>query len=139
MKFLSIIRTGLVLEYHTDSSRVIQGDESASTVGRLSFAITSEKHAAADADPREEDSETPQPEEKTSDVPEESKKHESTKARAVDPLRWYGILVPPALRSAQSNFVSVVESSVPNLATVARDLRDQEIEIGRLRKQMKKL
>jgi hypothetical protein len=66
---------------------------------------------------------------------EESKKT----AKAVDPLRWFGILVPPALRTAQAGFVSAVEGSVPQLATVARDLRSQEMEIGRVKKQIKKM
>jgi hypothetical protein len=57
----------------------------------------------------------------------------------MDPLRWFGILVPPALRSAQSNFVSVVEGAIPQLATLAKDLRSQEIEIGRVKKQIKKM
>lgn len=56
-----------------------------------------------------------------------------------DPIRWFGILVPPALRSAQQSFISVVEDPVPQLATISRDLRSQEIEIGRVRKQIKKL
>ncbi|CAO2657706.1 Nn.00g038320.m01.CDS01 [Neocucurbitaria sp. VM-36] len=66
---------------------------------------------------------------------------EPTKAtnKVADPLRWFGILVPPALRSAQSAFISAVEGSIPQLATIARDLRTQEIEIGRVRKQIKKL
>lgn len=55
-----------------------------------------------------------------------------------DPLRWFGILVPPALRSAQSSFVSVVEEAVPELATITKDLRRQEVDIGRLRKQIRK-
>ncbi|KAF1958616.1 hypothetical protein CC80DRAFT_468188 [Byssothecium circinans] len=56
-----------------------------------------------------------------------------------DPIRWFGILVPQPLRSAQSSFVSAVEGPLPQLANLARDLRQQEIDIGRLRKQFKKL
>jgi hypothetical protein len=55
-----------------------------------------------------------------------------------NPLRWFGILVPPALRSAQSSFLSAIEGPVPELATIITDLRRQEIEIGRLRKQIRK-
>jgi hypothetical protein len=54
-------------------------------------------------------------------------------------LRWFGVLVPPALRFAQSNFITAVEDTVPQLANVARVLRNQEIEIGRVRKQIKRL
>ncbi|CAI6336879.1 unnamed protein product [Periconia digitata] len=56
-----------------------------------------------------------------------------------DPIRWFGILVPSALRSAQSNFVSAVDGPLPQIATLSKDLRQQEIEIGRLRKQLKKI
>jgi hypothetical protein len=59
--------------------------------------------------------------------------------KPTDPLRWFGILVPPALRTAQSTFVGAVEGPIPQLATVVRDLRAQEIEIGRVRKQIKKM
>lgn len=73
------------------------------------------------------------PEEKSAkDVPKDSNK-------VKDPIRWFGILVPPALRSAQQTFISIVEGPIPQLATIARDLRSQEIEIGRVRKQIKKL
>jgi hypothetical protein len=68
-------------------------------------------------------------------------KEKETKAseKPTDPLKWFGILVPPALRTAQSTFVGAVEGSIPQLATIARDLRTQEIEIGRVRKQIKKM
>lgn len=56
-----------------------------------------------------------------------------------DPLRWFGILVPAALRSAQSSFVSAVQGPIPELATLIRDLRRQEADIARLRKQIRKL
>ena len=62
-----------------------------------------------------------------------------TSKKTKDPLRWFGILVPPALRAAQQTFASAVEGSIPQLATIARELRNQEIEIGRVRKQIKKL
>jgi hypothetical protein len=56
-----------------------------------------------------------------------------------DPLRMFGILVPQVLRDAQASFVAAVDGPIPRLAAVARDLRMQEIEIGRVRKQIKKL
>lgn len=55
------------------------------------------------------------------------------------PLRWFGILVPPALRTAQSTFASAVEGPIPQLASLVKDLRKQEVDIARLRKQIKKL
>ncbi|KAF2752334.1 hypothetical protein M011DRAFT_473564 [Sporormia fimetaria CBS 119925] len=56
-----------------------------------------------------------------------------------DPLRWFGILVPPSLRSTQSSFVAAVETTVPDMASLVNELRKQEIDIGRLRKQIRKL
>jgi transcriptional regulator of heat shock response len=56
-----------------------------------------------------------------------------------DPLRWFGVLVPPALRSAQASFTLAAEGSVPNLVMLQRKLRSLEIEIGRTRKSIKKL
>ncbi|PSN70357.1 hypothetical protein BS50DRAFT_571617 [Corynespora cassiicola Philippines] len=58
---------------------------------------------------------------------------------STDSIRWFGILVPPALRAAQASFVSAVEEPVPRVATLIKELRKQEIDIGRLRKQIKKL
>ncbi|KAL1797037.1 hypothetical protein ACET3X_005577 [Alternaria dauci] len=77
-----------------------------------------------------------------SQPPQDSKKaKEQTKSteKPADPLRWFGILVPPALRTAQSTFISAVEGPIPQLATILKDLRTQEIEIGRIRKQIKKI
>lgn len=63
----------------------------------------------------------------------------SKKMPSKDPLRWFGVLVPPALRSAQASFVSAVEGPVIELSSLMKELRQQEIEIGRVRKQIKKL
>lgn len=58
---------------------------------------------------------------------------------SADPIRWFGILVPGALRSAQASFVCAVEGPIPRLSTLAADLRKQEVEIARLRKQIRRL
>ncbi len=71
--------------------------------------------------------------------PKPSSSNSSKANKSLDPLRWFGILVPPALHTAQSTFINAVEGPIPQLATLARDLRGQEIEIGRVRKQIKKL
>ncbi|KAJ4988936.1 hypothetical protein SVAN01_05560 [Stagonosporopsis vannaccii] len=54
--------------------------------------------------------------------------------RHPDPIRMFGILVPPALRTAQSSFVAAVDGPVVRLAGVAGELRALEREIGRVRK-----
>jgi hypothetical protein len=79
------------------------------------------------------------PEEEES-TPEQGETTEEKKSKkSTDPLRWFGILVPPALRTAQTTFVGAVEGPIPQLATIARDMKMQEIEIGRVKKQIKKL
>lgn len=81
------------------------------------------------------------PENEPAASPDLNEKDNSSKPskKSTDPLRWFGILVPPALRSAQQSFISVVEGPIPQIANIARELRSQEIEIGRVRKQIKKL
>lgn len=59
--------------------------------------------------------------------------------KSADPIRWFGILVPQSLRAAQASFVSSIEGPIPALVNIARNLRSQEIEIGRVRKAIKKL
>jgi hypothetical protein len=56
-----------------------------------------------------------------------------------DPLRWFGILVQPALRAAQTSFTSAVEGPVIELATISKALKNQEIEIGKVRKAIRKM
>ncbi|KAL2853918.1 hypothetical protein BJY01DRAFT_50426 [Aspergillus pseudoustus] len=56
--------------------------------------------------------------------------------QASDPIRWYGVLVPPSLRSAQKSFTEAVESSLPELASVIVEMQTAEREIIRLRKEL---
>lgn len=53
-----------------------------------------------------------------------------------DPIKWYGILVPPSLRSAQQSFTKAVESSLPELASVMAEMQTAEKEISRLRREL---
>ena len=78
-------------------------------------------------------------EEESTPEKEETKEEEKKSEKSTDPLRWFGILVPPALRTAQTTFVEAVEGPIPQLAMIARDMKMQEIEIGRVKKQIKKL
>ena len=55
-----------------------------------------------------------------------------------DPLNWFGILVPPALRTSQSNFKDAVTGLIPRLASVSKEMREVEIEIKRARKRIRK-
>jgi vacuolar-type H+-ATPase subunit D/Vma8 len=76
------------------------------------------------------------------EISEDANGEETTqklKFASKDPLRWFGVLVPPRLRSAQASFASVVEGPVPRLIILQHELRNLEIEIGRTRKMIKKL
>ncbi|KAF4541382.1 uncharacterized protein LTHEOB_8778 [Lasiodiplodia theobromae] len=66
------------------------------------------------------------------------KEKASKKPRTDDPIRWFGIFVPPALRSAQGSFIRAVEGPVPRLLDLAAEMRELEIEIGRARKAIRK-
>lgn len=55
-----------------------------------------------------------------------------------DPLGWFGILVPPPLRQAQSHAVSAVETAIPRLVTIDAEMKDIEIRIRRARKKRAK-
>jgi hypothetical protein len=100
------------------------------------------KHNPIPHVPDDDDSAEGNPNEEDKDQHGDSKGTEEPtkpKEKSTDPLRWFGILVPPALRTAQSTFIGAVEGPIPQLATIAKDLRTQEIEIGRVKKQIKKL
>lgn len=97
---------------------------------------------------------TPEPEPRQEPT-NDKKSEEPEKPKPVNPLRWYGILVPPELRKAQSAFSAVIGDPLnggdPNDATrdvenspitgavnAARALREVEGEIRKLRKAVKK-
>lgn len=61
------------------------------------------------------------------------RKSAKQKPHTSDPIQWYGILVPPSLRSAQKSFTKAVESSLPELASVMVEMQSAEKEISRLR------
>lgn len=63
-------------------------------------------------------------------------KETTSSASSCDPLNWFGILVPSALRRTQSSFKAVVEEIVPRIATMDREMRQVEIEVRRVRKKM---
>lgn len=72
--------------------------------------------------------------------PEEPEKNSTSEEKpSSDPIRWFGILVPSSLRSSQSSFISAVERPIPEIATLVNDIRKKEIDIGRVRKQIRKL
>ncbi|KAJ9607921.1 hypothetical protein H2200_008000 [Cladophialophora chaetospira] len=53
-----------------------------------------------------------------------------------DPLKWYGILIPPALRTCQTHFTSAVSSSIPELLNTTSKMRRVEEDIWNLRREL---
>ncbi|OAL32830.1 hypothetical protein AYO20_07787 [Fonsecaea nubica] len=53
-----------------------------------------------------------------------------------DPLKWYGILIPPALRTCQTHFTAAVASTIPEILNITSTLRELEEEIWGLRRQL---
>ena len=58
------------------------------------------------------------------------------KFRSLDPITWYGILVPPSLRSSQQYFTEAVANHVPELASVMAEMQAIEKEVDDVRSQL---
>lgn len=63
---------------------------------------------------------------------------EAIQKKVRDPIHWYGILVPPALRSSQGSFKSAIQDPVIKAANSAQALRHVNMEIRKMRKDIKK-
>lgn len=63
---------------------------------------------------------------------------EGKKFRSLDPITWYGILVPPSLRSAQKSFAEGIDGQVPALASVVVEMRAMERDVERVRQALDK-
>lgn len=55
------------------------------------------------------------------------------KFRSDDPIYWYGILVPPSLRTAQKSFTEAIQTQVPDLAGTIVEMRALEQKITHVR------
>ncbi|KAH8169633.1 hypothetical protein LIA77_10177 [Sarocladium implicatum] len=55
-----------------------------------------------------------------------------------DPLRWFGLLTPQPLRSAQASSIEAVEQVIPQLASINKEMAHIEIEIRRAKKKRAK-
>lgn len=64
---------------------------------------------------------------------------EDGKQALQDPIKWFGLLVPPALRSSQASFRAAVGDGIPALVNVDNEMKEVEIEIRRTRKRLGKL
>ncbi|KAK3111034.1 hypothetical protein LTR53_014086 [Teratosphaeriaceae sp. CCFEE 6253] len=59
-------------------------------------------------------------------------------ALSLDPIKWFGILVPRKLRSARASFAAAVDGPLVNAVNAARAMREIEAEIRRVRKAVTK-
>ncbi|XDG00638.1 hypothetical protein ABKA04_000253 [Annulohypoxylon sp. FPYF3050] len=62
----------------------------------------------------------------------------SPKIQRKDPLRWFGLLTPMALRQAQAQSIQAVEQVIPRLVSVNAEMAQVEIEVRRARKKRAK-
>lgn len=53
-----------------------------------------------------------------------------------DPLTWFGILVPPALRQTQTLFVKATEDQIPALLAVSSKMKATEQRIWKMREEL---
>lgn len=108
--------------------------------GVVTYCLKLGEHSKRETDsesvPTKPDSEQIKEDEKPNTI--EKDVDQQSKIDPRDPIRWFGLLVPSPLRSAQSKFIEVIEGSVPQLVTLTKELRALEIEIGRLRKSIRK-
>lgn len=97
----------------------------------------------------EPESDTPKSEKNTGEVEveaedgddesrEEKPKPEAKKPIPKDPIRWFGLLTPLALRQTQASAIDTVERVIPRLVTVVAEMRQVEIEVRRARKRRAK-
>ncbi|KAL7798638.1 hypothetical protein V8C43DRAFT_275907 [Trichoderma afarasin] len=82
----------------------------------------------------------PEDEQSPEDQGEEKEKEEEIKTKKAtnNPLRWFGILAPAPLRTAQTLSIQAVEQVIPRLISVNAEMEHVEIEIRRARKKRAK-
>ncbi|KAL6825016.1 hypothetical protein V8C40DRAFT_245377 [Trichoderma camerunense] len=92
------------------------------------------------ADTQENSEANPEGEQSPQDQGEEKEKEEEIKTKKAtnNPLRWFGILAPAPLRTAQTLSIQAVEQVIPRLISVNAEMEHVEIEIRRARKKRAK-
>lgn len=83
---------------------------------------------------------SPQRPEKTADQTDDAPREADEKSKSIrDPLHWFGVLIPPALRASQSHFKNATMEIIPALVSLEKELTEVEIEVRRTRKKLKKV
>lgn len=125
---MQAVRTVEIASDEEDEARGCGGIVFQVVTGRGTAAASSD--AATDgAGAGKEQSEEP--------AQEQTQAHQKQKTNK-DPLRWFGVLTPLALRQTQASAVDVLQRVVPRLVTVDAAMRDLEIEVRRARKRRAK-
>jgi hypothetical protein len=68
----------------------------------------------------------------------EEKPAEKKRRKNMNPLHWFGLFAPMALRTAQTESVKAVEDVIPKLVSINAEMLDLEIEVRRARKRRAK-
>ena len=114
------------VESRSEQKAAQETDEHPPAKDESTSADKSQTKDDAEDDPDDRDDTTP--------VTDDSKPSQPRKRfRSSDPLTWYGILVPPSLRSAQKSFTEAVEKQIPALASVVAEMQAVEKEVDRAR------
>ncbi|KAH7037687.1 uncharacterized protein B0I36DRAFT_314612 [Microdochium trichocladiopsis] len=69
---------------------------------------------------------------------ESDQKEKESRPMPADPIRWFGLMAPMALRQAQACSSRAVNDIVPRLATVSVEMAEVEIKVRRARKRRAK-
>lgn len=93
-----------------------------------------ETEETEDATKKTDDGDAANEQENQDEKPE--KKPPSTQRK--DPLRWFGLLTPQSLRSAQTSSIEAVEHVIPKIASINKEMEHIEIEVRRARKKRAK-
>ncbi|KAK3380251.1 hypothetical protein B0T24DRAFT_614671 [Lasiosphaeria ovina] len=78
------------------------------------------------------------PKEQQQQPAQNNNKTKKKKPKPHDPLRWFGVLTPMALRAAQGQAAEAVQGLIPRLATVSAEMAGVEVEVRRTRKKRAK-
>jgi hypothetical protein len=101
--------------------------------------ISEEAEEEDEQDKAEKDKSTTEEDKSNDEKGVKGKEDEKKKPKLIkDPIRWYGLFAPPALRSAQTNAVQAVQDVIPRLVTVNAEMLDVEIQVRRARKKRAK-
>lgn len=113
------------------------GDSTSSGDSETEQTKDTQSSASVDTEDSDKDKESTETPSKTQ---EKSKQDQSRRRRkpfrSEDPLFWFGILVPPSLRNAKHSFSDAVRDTVPQLASVALEMRAVEDLVRDLRKEI---